>query len=124
MPVFALAEEHVFPDPTLADSSGLLAIGGDLHPRRLLLAYSCGIFPWYSEGQPILWHSPDPRFVLYTGALHVGRSLRKTMRKEPFVLRLDTAFRDVIDACACVPRAGQPGTRLCLYSRWVLAAAQ
>ena len=64
MPVFALPDEHIFPDPRLAREDGLLAVGGDLHPRRLLLGYTMGIFPWYNEGQPILWHSPDPRFVL------------------------------------------------------------
>ncbi len=110
MPVFALAEEHVFPDPTLADSSGLLAIGGDLHPRRLLLAYSCGIFPWYSEGQPILWHSPDPRFVLLPDDLHIGRSLRQRIKQQPFRLSLDEAFDQVIRACADVVRPEQEGT--------------
>lgn len=110
MPVFSLPPEHIFPDPALSRSDGLLAVGGDLHPHRLLLAYSLGIFPWYSEGQPILWHSPDPRFVLYPQELHVGRSLRKRMRQKPYRLSLDTAFARVVDGCAKAPRAGQQGT--------------
>ncbi|MCB9765736.1 MAG: leucyl/phenylalanyl-tRNA--protein transferase [Alphaproteobacteria bacterium] len=110
MPVFALPPEHVFPDPRLARSDGLLAVGGDLHPHRLLLAYSMGIFPWYSEGQPILWHSPDPRFVLMPDALTVGRSLRKVMRRRPFEVTLDQRFEDVIDGCAEAWRPGQRGT--------------
>ena len=64
MPIYGLPEEHIFPDPEYADESGILAVGGDLHPARVLRGYAQGIFPWYSEGQPILWHSPDPRFVL------------------------------------------------------------
>ncbi|MGH9886665.1 MAG: leucyl/phenylalanyl-tRNA--protein transferase, partial [bacterium] len=88
----------------------LLAVGGDLRPERLLLAYSQGIFPWYEEGLPILWHSPDPRMVLEAEALHVPRSLRKTMRRHPYRITLDTAFREVIEACAAAPREGQDGT--------------
>lgn len=110
MPIYALPDEFVFPDPRKADGSGLIAVGGDLHPERLLRGYACGIFPWYSEGQPILWHSPDPRFVLELDALHVPRSLRKTLKKRPFDLRMDTAFEEVIDACARSPRPGQEGT--------------
>ena len=110
MPVFRLPDEHIFPNPELARDDGLLAVGGDLSPGRLLTAYSAGIFPWYSEGLPILWHSPDPRFVLSLGDLHVGRSLRKSMRKARFILRMDTAFEQVMDACARSPRPGQRGT--------------
>ncbi|MGM0574701.1 MAG: leucyl/phenylalanyl-tRNA--protein transferase [Myxococcota bacterium] len=112
MPVFALDEDLVFPHPELADPSGLLAVGGDLRPERLLLGYRTGIFPWYDEGMPLLWHSPDPRMVLHPRELHVGRSLRKHMRRRPYTLRFDTAFRDVITACASVPRPGQNGTWL------------
>ncbi len=89
---------------------GLLAVGGDLRPERLLLAYRSGIFPWYSEGQPILWHSPDPRMVLAAANLEVPRSLRKTIRKQAYRLSLDTAFAKVVAACASVERPGQSGT--------------
>ena len=110
MPLFALPPEHIFPDPDLAREDGLLAVGGDLHPGRLLLAYAQGIFPWYSEGQPILWHSPDPRFVLMLDEFEVPRSLRRVVRKEVFEVRADTAFEAVIDACAEVDRPEQDGT--------------
>jgi leucyl/phenylalanyl-tRNA--protein transferase len=108
MPVYRLDERLIFP-PVADAEDGLLAVGGDLRPERLLLAYSQGIFPWYSEGQPILWHSPDPRMVLLAPQLHVPRSLRKTLRRRPFELRLDTAFSEVIAACATVERPGQRG---------------
>ena len=110
MPIFALPDDHVFPDPRLADASGLIAVGGDLHPDRVLRGYAAGIFPWYSEGQPILWHSPDPRFVLELDSLHVPRTLRQRARKRPFELTMDQAFEEVIAACATVPRVGQDGT--------------
>ncbi len=110
MPVFRLDDRLVFPPPHLADESGLLAVGGDLRPERLLLAYSQGIFPWYQRGQPILWHSPDPRMVLVADRLRVPRSLARAARKAPFRLTLDTAFRPVIDGCAMARRPGQRGT--------------
>jgi len=94
----------------LSEPNGLLAAGGDLSPERLLAAYRHGIFPWYSDGQPILWWSPDPRMVLYTSELRVSRSLAKRVRSGTFDVRVDTAFRRVIEACASVPRAGQRGT--------------
>jgi len=109
MPVFRLDERLIFPPPELADD-GLLAVGGDLKPERLILAYSQGIFPWYSEGQPILWHSPDPRMVLLAEDLHVPKSLLKVLRKGRFQVTLDTAFADVIEACATTKRPGQRGT--------------
>ena len=110
MPIYALPEEHLFPNPELAEESGLLAVGGDLDPARVLLGYSLGIFPWYSEGQPILWHSPDPRFVLYPEQLHVGRSLKQRLRSRPFSLTMDSDFHSVIRACGETPRPGQDGT--------------
>lgn len=110
MPVFRLDDRVVFPDPELAHASGVIAVGGDLDPHRLLGGYAAGIFPWYSDGQPILWHSPDPRFVLEPSELHVGRTLRNRMNRRPYRLTLDTAFEVVIDACSRVPRPGQDGT--------------
>lgn len=93
----------------LRSPNGLLCAGGDLSPRRLLEAYAHGIFPWFSEGDPILWWSPDPRMVLFPGELKVSRSLRKSVRHGGFETRFDSAFRAVIEACAG-PRGGQPGT--------------
>lgn len=110
MPVFRLSELPLFPPPQLAEAGGLLAVGGDLSPERLVNAYRMGIFPWYSEGEPIWWHSPDPRFVLDPERLHVPRSLAKVMRRRPYEIRFDTAFREVITRCARVPRPGQRGT--------------
>jgi leucyl/phenylalanyl-tRNA---protein transferase len=85
-------------------------VGGDLRPERLVLAYAMGIFPWYSEDTPILWHSPDPRMVLEASKIVVNRSLRKTIRRGAYEVRLDTAFRQVIEKCSLVPRPGQDGT--------------
>lgn len=110
MPVFALTDELAFPNPELASPSGLLALGGDLRPERLLLAYRLGIFPWFDEGMPYLWHSPNPRMILHSSQIHVGRSLKKTMRHRPFELRMDTAFGQVIRHCSAFPRPGQQGT--------------
>ncbi len=93
----------------LTDPNGLLAVGGDLQPARLLLAYRHGIFPWYSEGEPILWWSPDPRAVLFPEHIRISRSLRKTLRQGRFRITRDRCFADVIRGCAA-PRANQPGT--------------
>ncbi len=109
MPVYALGRALVFPPPDQADD-GLLAVGGDLSPERLLLAYRSGIFPWYDERLPILWHSPDPRCVLLTSEIHVGRSLRRVIAKGTYAVRFDTAFERVIRACKATPRPGQDGT--------------
>ncbi len=94
----------------LVEPNGLLAAGGDLSPERLVNAYARGIFPWYSEDQPILWWSPDPRMVLRVGEFRVSRSLRKRVQAGTYETRIDTAFRDVIIACAHTPRPGQGGT--------------
>lgn len=110
VPVFALDESLVFPDPSLATPQGLLAVGGDLSPERLELAYREGIFPWYSEGRPILWWSPSPRLVLFPSELVVQRSLKKAIRRAPYRITMDQAFDRVIDACAHAPRPGQDGT--------------
>jgi len=111
VPVYRIPDDaHVFPRPDLADPEGLLGVGGDLDPDRVLLAYQLGIFPWYSKGQPILWWSPDPRMVLWIDELHVPRSLGKIVRRHDYALTADTAFGDVIDACARAKRPKQPGT--------------
>ena len=99
-----------FPDPREAEPSGLLAMGGDLSPERLLIAYSMGIFPWYNPGDPILWHCPDPRMVLLPSDLHIGRSLRPVLARAPWELRYDSDFSQVIRACATSQRRGQQGT--------------
>ncbi len=109
MPVYRLRRELIFPDPEEAEG-GLLAVGGDLQPQRLLLAYANGIFPWYGEGDPILWHSPDPRCVLPTKGMHVGRSLRRFIRQSPYQITIDRDFSSVIRACQGVERPGQDGT--------------
>ncbi|MDN0084864.1 leucyl/phenylalanyl-tRNA--protein transferase [Crenobacter sp. SG2305] len=106
-----LGPEPVFPpvELALADPDGLLAAGGDLSVRRLLAAYSHGIFPWFSEGDPILWWSPAERMVLFPEALKVSRSLTKTLRNRPYEVRTDYAFRAVMEACGS-PRDGRQGT--------------
>lgn len=110
MPVYRIPDNLVFPHPSLAEPGGLLGVGGDLQPERLLLAYQHGIFPWYSEGQPILWFSPDPRFVLYPDALHIGRTLRRLLKQHRFTLTMDTDFAGVISRCQQTPRPGQDST--------------
>jgi len=110
VPVFRLSKEVVFPSPELAEPDGLLAIGGDLSPERLIEAYASGIFPWYSEGEPILWWSLDPRWLLEPAAVHVPRSLARTMRRGRYRFTADTAFRRVMERCAMAPRPDQDGT--------------
>jgi len=110
MPVFRLTDDLVFPPPGLAEEDGLLAVGGDLSVNRLLLGYSMGIFPWYSEGSAILWWSPDPRLVLFPKELRVSRSLSQTIRKGRFRVTFDTAFDQVIVNCADLPRRHERGT--------------
>ncbi len=100
-----MAEADDFPDISEVSEYGLLAIGGDLSPRRLLSAYSKGVFPWYNEDQPILWWSPDPRCVLAPGRFHCSRSLAKSIRSQGFRFTLDSAFERVIRACAAPSRA-------------------
>jgi leucyl/phenylalanyl-tRNA--protein transferase len=110
MPIFRLIDDAVFPPPDYADPSGLIAVGGDLSCERLLEAYKVGIFPWYSDDQPILWWSPDPRLTLQLDDFKVSRSLRKTLKKGIFKVTFDRVFEDVIAACAAAPREGQRGT--------------
>ncbi len=110
MAVYRLTDELLFPAPEQADPSGLLAVGADLRAERLLLAYSLGIFPWYEQGLPILWHSPDPRMCVVPGELHVSRSLRKALRRGVYEVRFDSAFDRVIRHCAQIPRSQGDGT--------------
>jgi leucyl/phenylalanyl-tRNA--protein transferase len=108
MPVYRLDERLVFPNPERGPRRGPIAVGGDLRPERLLLAYSMGIFPW--QGEPLHWHSPDPRMVLLADELRLSRSLSRRLRRGELRLTLDTAFEEVMVACATVPRPGQDGT--------------
>ncbi|MFO0752341.1 MAG: leucyl/phenylalanyl-tRNA--protein transferase [Thermodesulfovibrionales bacterium] len=110
MPLFQLTRTLAFPPPELAEPDGLLAVGGDLSEGRLLLAYSMGIFPWYSEGYPLLWWSPSPRLVLIPGELKMSRSLRQVVRKGVFTVTMDTAFEQVIGSCAEISRKREKGT--------------
>lgn len=110
MPVFRLSNKIIFPAPELAEKDGLLAIGGDLSEERLIAAYSMGIFPWFSEGYPILWWSPDPRLVLFPDELKVSRSLRKIIKKGIFNVTMNTAFEEVIRNCSEIDRKGQDRT--------------
>lgn len=100
MPVYHLIDQPLFPPPEHAEEGGLLAVGGDLSTPRLLLAYSMGIFPWFNDGDPILWWSPDPRCILEPAELKISRSLAKVMRRREFTVSFDQAFAAVIDACA------------------------
>ncbi len=100
MPVFKLSNSLEFPPSSLAEPNGLLCVGGDLLTERILLAYSNGIFPWYSNGEPILWWSPDPRLVIYPGKIHISRSLSKKIKNNYFTISIDRAFENVIMKCA------------------------
>ena len=110
MAVYRLDERIAFPPPQMSEESGLLAIGGDLSVDRLVEAYSSGIFPWYSEGEPIMWFSPNPRFILYPEVFKVSRSLAKTIKSKKYRVSIDTCFDKVIQHCSDVPRVGQDGT--------------
>jgi leucyl/phenylalanyl-tRNA--protein transferase len=109
MPVFQLGEEVIFPPVHLASKSGILAIGGDLSPGRLLEAYRRGIFPWYSEDDPIVWWSPDPRFVLFLEELRVSGSMKKVLRRHTFRITYDHDFLGVVTLCQ-KSRRKQKGT--------------
>lgn len=107
-----LGDDYAFPPASQAldDPNGLLAVGGDLSVPRLLAAYRAGVFPWYSHGQPILWWTPDPRMVFRTDGLRLSSRFRRRLRASTWIVRADTAFDAVIDACAHIPRDGQRGT--------------
>lgn len=102
-------------ETALRDPDGLLAVGGDLHPQRLLNAYAGGIFPWFSEGEPILWWSPDPRMVFRTDGVRLSSRFRRQLRHSAWEVSADTAFVEVMQACAAAPRPGQDGT-------WIIPA--
>jgi len=110
MALWLLDEDLWFPPPEEANEEGLLAVGGDLRPERLLLAYQSGIFPWYNAEDPLLWWSPDPRFVLFPEELRVSHSMRPLLKRNEFNFRRDTAFDSVIRSCATVYRSGENGT--------------
>ncbi|MFW5810444.1 MAG: leucyl/phenylalanyl-tRNA--protein transferase [Thermodesulfobacteriota bacterium] len=112
MPVFQLTEKIGFPPPHLAEQEGILAVGGDLSIKRLLLAYQMGIFPWYAEEDPIIWWSPDPRLVLYPPQLRYSRSLKRLLKKDVFTVTMDQAFARVIIECAAVRAEQGEGTWL------------
>ncbi len=114
MPVQILYEAKKLTFPPLEESktSGLLAVGGDLSPERIICAYSKGIFPWYGEGAPIMWWCPDPRCVLIPSELKISRSLKRALQNNEFTFSIDNAFSEVINYCAELPRPGQNGTWL------------
>lgn len=109
MPIFQLDEELIFPHPKLAED-GILAVGGDLSPQRLLLAYQNGIFPWYNKGEPIIWHAPDPRFVLFPEKFRISKSLRLLINKNKYRCSFNENFEKVILNCKNTTRKNQAGT--------------
>lgn len=117
MPVYRLSRRLIFPPVSEAEPEGILAVGGDLSLERLLLAYRSGIFPWYSEGQPILWWSPDPRCVLFPEQLRVSDSMMRLRKSGRFTITFDREFRRVIARCRLIRRRGQEGT-------WITDAMQ
>ncbi len=110
MSIFQLPDKILFPHPSLAEPDGLLAIGGDLSPERLLTAYCNGIFPWYSDDSPILWWSPEPRQILFPDNLIISKSLRQIIRRGNFKIKFDTSFRQVMEFCANTPRKDEDET--------------
>ena len=110
--VAAIENDCPFPplSQALIEPNGLIAIGGDLNAERLLNAYSHGIFPWFNEGEPVMWWSPNPRMVLFPTELKISNSLKKTLKKQVFEIRFNSAFKEVITACSQTQRNGQPGT--------------
>ena len=100
MTVYYLGNEPIFPPVEESDPDGILAVGGDLSPRRLIEAYTHGIFPWYSSNTPIIWWSPDPRFVIYPSEVKVSKSMHQVLKRKIFDIRFDTSFREVITACS------------------------
>jgi len=116
-PYLSVHERFSFPEPESAGVEGIVGAGGNLSPGMLLSAYHQGVFPWYSDGEPILWWSPDPRFVVLPQTLHTSRSMRKVLRQRQFTITIDREFASVIAACANVKRAHEDGT-------WITSAMQ
>jgi leucyl/phenylalanyl-tRNA--protein transferase len=108
--MYLLTKEIIFPPVYLADNNGLLAIGGDLSIERLKLAYKSGIFPWYNEGEPIIWYSPNPRMVLFPNKLKVSKSMKQIIRKQEFSITFNKNFNEVISNCKTIDRGDQFGT--------------
>lgn len=117
MTLYRLGPSPRFPDPRQAEPSGLLAVGGDLSPARLLEAYAHGIFPWFNAGDPLLWWSPPERAVFLPGDEHISTRTLRVLRKTPFEVRVDSCFSEVVATCAAQPRPGQEGT-------WISPAMQ
>lgn len=115
--IFRLPTEIAFPNPALAEEDGLLAIGGDLTEKRLLLAYQNGIFPWFDDESPILWYSPHQRFVLFPNEVRISKSMQQVLTSDRFIVTYNTAFNEVIKACAEIKREDQNGT-------WITAEMQ
>jgi leucyl/phenylalanyl-tRNA--protein transferase len=115
--IFRLTDDLIFPDPSLAEPDGLLAIGGDLSRERLVLAYQSGIFPWFSEDDPVCWYAPHERCVIFPEQVKVSKSMKKILADQTFTVTMDHAFREVIANCAQTPRRGQDGT-------WITTAMQ
>lgn len=108
--IFRLSDDIVFPKPSLADADGLLAVGGDLSVERLILAYSNGIFPWFSDDDPILWYAPHSRCVIFPNEVHISRSMRRTINSNQFTITENKDFVGVISRCAEIARKGENGT--------------
>lgn len=109
MPIYQLTDDLIFP-PVEGAEDGIVAVGGDLLPERLIIAYQSGIFPWYSKGEPIIWWSPDPRCVIFPERLHISRSMQRVLRGDEFSITFNKAFERVIQECKQIPRTGQRGT--------------
>ena len=108
--MYHLSEELRFPSPHLATKEGIVAVGGDLRPERVLLAYRSGIFPWFEQDEFLIWWSPDPRMVLFPDELRISKSMRSLLRKHPYEITFNKAFNQVVQSCAGVKRFGQTGT--------------
>lgn len=110
MPIFKLTEEIIFPKPEYSEEDGLLAVGGDLSLERLILAYCNGIFPWYNEGEPILWWCPKPRFIIIPKEIKISKSMRKILKKEEFKVTFNNDFEGVISNCKYIRENNNEGT--------------
>ncbi len=108
--MYYLSQDLSFPSPRLASSEGIVAVGGDLRPERVLMAYQKGIFPWFESDDFLIWWSPDPRMVLFPEKIKISKSMRRFLRKNPFEISFNKAFSEVVEACAKVKRFGQDGT--------------